>query len=543
VKQQESAEPRSSSEFEDILATFLQEEEGGTAPAQEVLLAEYPRFADDLTIFFECRRSVSTPWPGAGQRENIPTRLDEFDVLDKIGRGAMGAVYRGRDNLKRLVALKFAPEHAGNEVLARFRSEPKKLAGLNHFGIVQVYRTGEHRGRPYFAMELMAGSLQRKLATGWGLSTLQAAQFIRKLAQAIHHAHQHGIIHRDLKPGNILLSELGEPKIADFGLAKDLNEQTRLSETGQILGTVLYMAPEQAAGRIHEIGEAADIYALGAILYELLAGRPPFRGASMAATLDHILHVAPPPLQPLNPRVDACLEAICRKCLQKEPQKRYASAVELGADLLAYEEGRPIEARSATIREQIGGLLGHVGKLDRLNKISRLYYLEGILIFICWVAVFFLTWHRGPEWLIWTALVLSYPAMFLVYCWHPRPTTALALWARRQWWSLWCAQVVAALLFWLAYRVREGEDYVASIQAAYPAIAGVTAVALFGMGSIYWGRHYIFGCLFLAFIIPAALMPTWAPLGFAVLALLTCVEIARSTRHVTPSEKEPSAAH
>jgi eukaryotic-like serine/threonine-protein kinase len=451
----------------------------------------------------------------------------------------MGIVFQARDNLKRLVALKFAPEHPDNQVLARFRSEPKKMAGLNHPSIVQVYRTGEHQGNPYFAMELMAGgSLERKLATGWGLSTEQAAQFIRKLAQAIHHAHQNGIIHRDLKPGNILLSVQGEPKIADFGLAKDLNDQTRLSETGQILGTVLYMSPEQAAGKIHEIGEAADIYALGAILYELLAGRPPFRGASMAATLDQILHVAPPPLQPLNPRVDACLDAICRKCLQKEPQKRYASALELAADLLAYLEGRPIKARAATVREQIGGLLGHIGKLDPLNKVSRLYYLVGALFFICWVAVFFLTWHRGPEWLIWMSLAFSYPGMFIVYCWHPRPTTALALWAHRQWWSLWSAQAVASLLLWLAYRAAGGEDYMASIQAAYPAIAGVTAVVFFGMGSVYWGRHYVFSFLFLAFIVPAALLPTWAPLGFAVLAFLTCIEIARSARHSTPSEEK-----
>jgi hypothetical protein len=339
-----------------------------------------------------------------------------------------------------------------------------------------------------------------------------------------------------LKPGNILLTDVGEPKIADFGLAKDVNDQTRLSETGQVLGTVLYMAPEQARGRSDEIDKAADVYALGAVLYELLGGRPPFRGASLAITMDQILHVPTPPLQALNPRVDARLEAICRKCLHKEPVDRYASAQELEEDLQAYLDGRPIKARSATIREQIARLLRYSGKLDPLHKIGRLYYLEGALFFICWLAIFFLTWHRGPEWLIWLVFGLSYPMMFIVYHWHPRPTSALALWADRQWWSLWSAQAVGSFLLWLAHRLAGGDDYVAAIEAAYPGMAGVTAVALFGMGGVYWGRHYVFGSLFLALIVPAALLPSWAPLGFAVLALLTCIEIARSPRHVSPPD-------
>jgi hypothetical protein len=526
-------------ELEDVLAAFLEKEEHGLAPAREVLLAEHPLLAPELTIFFECRQRVRAPWSAEVQIGSIPAKLDEFDVLENIGRGAMGIVYKARDNLQRLVALKFAPGQADSEILARFRSEPRKLAGLNHPNIVQVYRTGEYQGHPYFAMELMAGgSLERKLATGWGLATDNAAVFVRTLALAIHHAHQHGIIHRDLKPGNILLCEQGEPKIADFGLARDLNDQSRLSATGQILGTVLYMAPEQAMGKIDDIGEASDIYALGAILYELLVGRPPFRGSSMAATLDQILHVAPPPMQPFNSRVDAGLEAICRKCLHKMPQKRYASAQELAADLLAYVEGRPIQARSATMREQIGGLLGHKAKFDPLKKVSRLYFLVGALFFVCWVAIFFLTWQRSQEWLIWMFFALSYPGMFIVNRLHPRPTTALALWAQRQWWSLWSAQAMASLMLCLAYRFAGGQDYLASMHAAYPAIAGVTAVAFFGMGSVYWGRHYIFGFLFLALIVPAALFPIWAPLGFAATGLLTCIEIARSSRHFSPLKEK-----
>jgi serine/threonine-protein kinase len=273
--------------------------------------------------------------------------LPGYEILGELGRGGMGVVYKAwQVRLKRVVALKMilAGAHASGADLARFRAEAEGIARLQHPNIVQVYEVGEHEGRPFFSLEFCGGgSLGRKL-NGKPLPPDEAATLTETLARAVQAAHDKHIIHRDLKPANVLLTEDGTPKVTDFGLAKRLDEAGQ-TQSGTVVGTPSYMAPEQAAGKGKAIGPAADVYALGAVLYECLTGRPPFIAATALDTLLQVIADDPVPPRRLNARVPRDLETICLKCLHKEPRKRYATASELADDLGRFQAGEPIRAR------------------------------------------------------------------------------------------------------------------------------------------------------------------------------------------------------
>jgi WD40 repeat protein len=267
----------------------------------------------------------------------------------------MGVVYKARQiSLKRLVALKMilGGAHAEDQELIRFRREAEAVARLHHPNIVDIYEIGNYSGRPFFSFEFVeGGTLTHKLA-GTPLPGRVAAELLETLARAMHAAHQQRVVHRDLKPANVLLTSDGVPKITDFGLAKRLGEDAGQTQSGMLVGTPSYMAPELASGRGHQVGATTDVYALGAILYETLTGRPPFRGATVMETLDQVRTqeaVAPSRLQPKTPRD---LETICLKCLQKEPNKRYTSALDLAEDLRRFAKGEPIEARPIGLWER-----------------------------------------------------------------------------------------------------------------------------------------------------------------------------------------------
>jgi len=269
-----------------------------------------------------------------------------YEILGELGRGGMGVVYRARQvRLDRLCALKMilSGAHSADAEVARFLVEARAIARLQHPGIVQVFEVGEHDGRPYLALEYCpGGSLDAALARH-PLPAREAAARVRALAEAVQAAHAAGVIHRDLKPANVLLTEHGEPKLTDFGLAKKLDE-AGATRTGSVMGTPSYMAPEQARGD-KDVGPPADVYALGAILYECLAGRPPFRAATAMETLLQVLHDEPVPLRRLSPGTPTDLETIAHKCLEKDPAKRYPSAEALANDLGRYLSGEPIAAR------------------------------------------------------------------------------------------------------------------------------------------------------------------------------------------------------
>ncbi len=285
--------------------------------------------------------------PG-GEDGTASPAVPGYEVLGVLGRGGMGVVYRATQvALKRTVALKMilAGAHASDGDIARFRAEAVKLARASHPHIVQVYDVDEHRGLPYFVMELVEGGSLAKRLGGSPLQPREAARLLEIIARAVQVAHENGIVHRDLKPGNILLTADGVPKIADFGLAKGLDAEVGQTSAGGILGTPSYMAPEQALGEANTVGPAADVYALGAVLYELLTGRPPFRAASVAETLVQVISGEPVPPRLLQPATPRDLETVCLKCLQKQPGKRYATAAALADDLRRFLAGEPVTAR------------------------------------------------------------------------------------------------------------------------------------------------------------------------------------------------------
>jgi len=350
-----------------IYAEYLAREQAGERPDAGEYQRRFPAFGDVLAeqIGLHCALAAATDDTLAEPTQTEPTvcslvespaispQLEaSYEILEEIGRGGMGVVYKARQpSLNRFVALKMvrAVDASNQELLALFRSEARVVASLRHPRIVQVYDFGEHDGLPYLAMELIeCGTLANRLdGTPW--PPRAAAELMIKLAAAVQYAHERHIIHRDLKPANVLIASDAEGldvKITDFGLAKLFHDEgTAHTKSVAFLGTPSYMAPEQASGRARDVGPATDVYALGAILYELLTGRPPFRGASPMETLRQMLAAEPVSLNRLAPGVPRDLATICEKCLRTEINRRYASAAELRADLERYLAGVPVYAR------------------------------------------------------------------------------------------------------------------------------------------------------------------------------------------------------
>jgi eukaryotic-like serine/threonine-protein kinase len=375
----------------DLLVRYEELRQQGTSVSPDALCSDCPDLLPALRHALAALAAVDgllggpgsptptsgSPYPTGGAPDPVAhhatwsAALPGYEILGELGRGGMGVVYKARQRgLNRLVALKMilAPEHAGPRERARFTVEAEAVAQLQHPNVVQVYEVGAFEGRAYLALEFVDGGSLAAWTRGQPQSPATAARLVETLAGAMHYAHQRGIVHRDLKPSNVLLAfretprgaRLQEcvPKITDFGLAKRFPADGAGTASGAVLGTPQYMAPEQASGQGRDVGPAADVYGLGVIFYELLTGRPPFRGTTLFDTLEQVRSREPVPPRQLQPNVPPDLETVCLKCLQKEPSRRYASALALAEDLRRFRNHEPVHARPA-------------GRLERLAKWTR----------------------------------------------------------------------------------------------------------------------------------------------------------------------------
>jgi tRNA A-37 threonylcarbamoyl transferase component Bud32/cell division protein FtsB len=321
---------------------------GRVAPAGEADRATMRPGPAAETVADPGRTVAAEALARAGAAKSAYPTIPGYEVLGVLGRGGMGVVYKARQTaLKRLAALKMilSGDYASPQELARFRTEAEAVARLQHPNIVQVFEVGEHDGRPFFSLEYVGGgTLAAKLRESLP-DPKEAAALVERLARAVHAVHQCDVVHRDLKPANVLLTADGTPKITDFGLAKKLDEEAGQTHAGAVMGTASYMAREQASGATAQVGPLADVYALGAILYECLTGRPPFKAATVYETLRQVREDEPVAPRTLNPAVPRDLETVCLKCLRKEPGHRYASAAALAEDLRRWQAGEPVAAR------------------------------------------------------------------------------------------------------------------------------------------------------------------------------------------------------
>ena len=369
--------------LDQVLAEYLAALDAGFRPDRAAILARHPEIADDLRRFFanqdrieglaaplrpepieidssltvdfgskpSAADSPTQPAPPDGDEPGIGDHIryfGDYELLDELGRGGMGVVFKARQvSLNRLVALKIirSAELASEDELRRFQNEAEAVAQLDHPGIVPIIEVGEFGQRKYFSMKLIVGRGLDVVKARYRDDSRAAARLVSTVAKAVHHAHLRGILHRDLKPSNILIDEAGSPHVTDFGLAKRVEGDSGITHSGAIMGTPSYMAPEQASGKRGLVTTASDVYGLGAVLYDLLTGRAPFRGESVLDTLKLVLEREADPIRPQNPAVDRDLETICLKSLEKDPKRRYASAEALAADLDHWLAGEPIAAR------------------------------------------------------------------------------------------------------------------------------------------------------------------------------------------------------
>ncbi len=353
-------------QLEAVIADYIRACETGLAPDRREILERHPELADELRQFFGQRDRMNQmvePMRGFGEAVALAVGpgqklnyVGNYELLEEIARGGMGVVYKARQTtLGRIVAVKMivSGRLATDDDVRRFHVEAEAAAGLQHPNIVSIHEVGQHEGFHYFSMDYVEGRDLSAILRENLLPAKQAATYVRQMAEAIHYAHQQGTLHRDLKPSNILIDSHDQVRITDFGLAMRVEGNSDLTRTGQIVGTPSYMPPEQAQGQRSLIGPGSDVYSLGAVLYECLTGRAPFRADSVMKTIEQVIHVEAASPRLLNPGIARDLETICLKCLQKEPHRRYGTAQLLADDLQRFLQGQPILARPLGSVEKI----------------------------------------------------------------------------------------------------------------------------------------------------------------------------------------------
>lgn len=475
----------------------------------------------------------------AKEPDSSARRFGDYELLEEIARGGMGVVYKARQvSLNRIVALKMilAGQLAGEEDVRRFYAEAEAAAHLDHPGIVPIFEVDEHEGQHYFSMGYVEGqSLAARVADG-PLPVREAVRLAKKVAEAVAYANEQGVIHRDLKPANVLLDKDGQPRVTDFGLAKRVESESGLTATGQILGTPSYMPPEQAAGNTDRIGPASDVYSIGAILYELLTGRPPFRADSPLDTLMQVLDNEPRPVRLQNPGVPRDVEIICLKCLQKDPLLRYAATQELADDLGRFLEGDLIQASSVNLLNRATRALAQSRHEEHFQNWGVALICFGVVIFLAHAAMYVLN-EAGCTPLVacWLPRGAMFATLFgLLLRFRPQsifPTGSV----ERPIWAVWIGYLISLGALSVVIYVRDQSDtdlYVFGIL--------LSGMAFFVSASHTWGGGYVIGLGFLAAAPLLALFPESSVLWFGSLWGLALFAFGAHYRRLSRRNRGPS---
>jgi len=481
-----------------------------------------------LLLEVDLEETIDSPSNSIDEQSNdaaVGKVVGDYELLEELGRGGMGVVYRARQqSLGRIVALKMIlrGELASECDLTRFRAEAEATARLNHPQIVPLYEVGEYDSRPFYSMKLIEGqTLSRRLAEG-PLSSRAAAELLLPVCRAVAAAHEQGVLHRDLKPANILIDAEGQPHVSDFGLAKRINTPSEslpagesLTQSGAIVGSPSYMAPEQAAGDRGEIGPASDVHSLGAVLYHMLTGRPPFQASTPVDTLLMVLEQEPLPPRMFNPAIDPELELICVKCLQKPTDLRYASAAALADDLQAYLNNEPISARSGNITQIVGRLFRETHHAAVLENWGVLWMWHALVLLV--LCLFTNAMQLGgvtsrlPYLSVWVFGSGTWAFVF----WNLRRRAGPITFIERQIAHVWAASMIASTLLYLV-------EYVLGmgVLSLSPVLGLITGMVFFVKAGILTGKFYFQSAALFATSAVMAVYPTY---GVAFFGLVSAV--------------------
>ena len=440
-----------------------------------------------------------------------------YELLGKLGEGGMGVVYKARHlALNRVEVIKMirAGEFAGPRDLVRFRFEAEAAANLDHPHIVPVFNVAEVAGRPYLAMRWIDGA---SLADQPPSSARATATLVGKIARAVHHAHQRGILHRDLKPANILLDAAGEPYVTDFGVARRIGADAAPTQSGGIVGTPQYMAPEQALGDPH-LTVAADVYALGGILYFCLTGRPPYTGKSYVTVLNEVVSAPPAAPHTVHPGVDPELEAVCLKCLEKAPGDRYPTAAAVGDELEQYLRGEGVSARAP-------GLFDWLKQLWRAQS-QPSYSWEvlvwfGAIMLVTHAVIFGVVQTGGALGWVWLANVLCWAAVCWVLYWYMARRFRRLPPAERHNMMIALGHSLSSVALTCAVVPTDLAAPASAALPAFPPLLALAGLAFFVVGSTHWSRFFPIGLAVMALAPIAAVWPEASPLIYGLASTAT----------------------
>ncbi len=497
-----------------IVARVLDDVTAGRHPDLEMWCSAHPEHAKPLRELWGTLMVTQALGKEAGSRKTqpetlaavfeLPYRMDDFVLLEEIGRGGMGIVYRARRySTGEVVAIKMMlkGELATDIEKQRFDAEAKAAALLSHPNIVPIYEVGEHRGRSWFCMRLISGKNLAQLLSAGPLPAETIARILMQVSQAIEYAHQHGILHRDLKPSNILMDETGRPYVCDFGLAKRDTGLASLTKSGAVIGTPAYMAPEQAAGARGQMGPTSDVYSLGAILYHMLTGHPPFQAATPVDTVLMVLEQDPVPPRVLNRNADRVLEMVTLRCLQKPQDLRYPTAGALADDLQKFLKREPVSAAFGRFGQIMAGLFRETHHAPILQNWGVLWMWHSLVVLIASVAtnVMFLSGvtNRAIYELMWGLGFGAWAAVF----WFMRRQQGPVTFVERQVAHVWAASMIAITLLF-PFEGFLGLD----LMRLAPALSVVAAMTFLVKAGILTGLFYF---QVFALLATAVLMAIW----------------------------------